>query len=364
MGDGGERRMTTAEDRINYLNIALMIVSCIAAYLVPFPLFLLAYAVLGPAHYLTEISWIHDRRFFLAGEPSPRTRRLTIAWLALVGVALAVMGYGVVAEELLHRAVSPVWEIGLFYLVFVAAALLAFRSKPAVAVGAIVLTGVGAALFSGSPWYGLIAFLIITIVHVLLFTGAFILFGALRSRSLSGLWSLLVFTVCTLSFFLLRPDHGAVGDLVRQSYAPFELLNGQLIGLFGLGSGSALSAIYESDAGAVVMRLIAFAYTYHYLNWFTKTSVIRWHEISKMRAGVIVALWIGAVALYAENYLLGFVVLYSLSVLHVMLELPLNHRTFAGIGGELARLMNPPVRVPAHTPPRKAQRRKRATTRR
>ena len=345
----------TAADRINYLNITLMIASCVAAYLVPFPLFLLAYAVLGPAHYLTEISWIHDRRFFLAGEPSPRTRRLTIAWLALVGCTLVVMGYGVVAEELLHRAVSPVWEIGLFYMVFVAAALLAFRSRPAVAIGAIVLSGIGAVLFSGSPWYGLIAFLIITIVHVLLFTGAFVLFGALKTRSLSGLWSLLVFMLCALSFFVLMPGHDPVGGLVRQSYAPFEILNQQLIGMFGLSAGMALPDIYESDAGAIVMRLIAFAYTYHYLNWFTKTSVIRWHAISKIRAGVILALWIGAVALYAENYLLGFVVLYSLSVLHVMLELPLNHQTFAGIGRELAKLMNPPAPMPATT--RKPQRR-------
>ena len=37
----------------------------------------------------------------------------------------------------------------------------------------------------------------------------------------------------------------------------------------------------------------------------------------------------------------------SLSVLHVMLELPLNHQSFAGIGRELASLFRP---VPAATP--------------
>src|SRR5882672_6216800 len=53
-----------ATDRINYLNIALMIGACIAAYVFPFELFLFSYAVLGPLHYLTEISWLHERNYF------------------------------------------------------------------------------------------------------------------------------------------------------------------------------------------------------------------------------------------------------------------------------------------------------------
>ena len=46
----------TAQDRLNYLNIGLMAASCAVAWFLPFELFLLAYAVLGPLHYLTEIS--------------------------------------------------------------------------------------------------------------------------------------------------------------------------------------------------------------------------------------------------------------------------------------------------------------------
>jgi hypothetical protein len=342
--------MTNAADRLNHLNSGLMVASCAAAFLLPFELFLLAYAVLGPLHYLTEISWIHDRRYFVDPERSARGRRRMTLWLALVGVTLAVMVYGLVAEKLLASAVSPAWEIGLFYLVFVAAALLISGSNEMVAAGVILLTGFGLLLFSGSPYYGLVAFLIITIVHVLLFTAAFILFGALKSRSRSGIVSVAVYAMCVAGIFLVAPASPAVGDFVRQSYAPFEILNAQLIQILGLGPGRALNEIYASPAGATVMRLIAFAYTYHYLNWFTKTSVIGWNRISKARAAAIVALWLGAVALYAQNYLLGFVVLYSLSVLHVMLELPLNHQSFAGIGRELLALRRPraaPVLAPA-----------------
>jgi len=335
--------MTAAEDRINHLNSGVMVASCVAAYAIPFELFLLAYAVLGPLHYLTEISWIHDRRYFVAGNEPTRGRGLILAWLALVGCTLAVMIYGLVAERLLGGAVSPAWEIGLFYLVVVAAALLIFRTDSTVAAIAIAVTGLGLLLFSGSPYYGLVAFLIITIVHVLVFTAAFLIFGALRTRSRSGLASIAVYALCLASFFLVVPGAPAVGDFVRQTYQPFETLNAQLIRILGLGPGTALREIYDSPAGGIVMRLIAFAYTYHYLNWFTKTSVIGWNRISKARAGVILALWIAALALYARDYLLGFIVLYSLSVLHVMLELPLNHQSFAGIGKALLAMLRKPA---------------------
>jgi hypothetical protein len=46
-------------------------------------------------------------------------------------------------------------------------------------------------------------------------------------------------------------------------------------------------------------------------------------------------------ALYARSYELGFVALYFLSVLHVMLEFPLNHQSFAGIAKELYAMARP-----------------------
>src|SRR5579863_9054605 len=67
-------------DRINYLNIGLMLVSCAIALYIPFELFLFAYAVLGPAHYFTEISWLQKRSFF--------TRTKNDFWLL---IALAIL---------------------------------------------------------------------------------------------------------------------------------------------------------------------------------------------------------------------------------------------------------------------------------
>jgi hypothetical protein len=336
---GTARDATKAGDRINDVNSALMVLSCIAAYAFPFELFLFSYAVLGPLHYLTEISWLHDRGYFVR-RPDARARAgLDRFWLVLVGVTLAVMLYGVVGEKVLGANVSPVWEIGLFYLVFVTAAVVGFVRNRVAAAATAVVAAAALALFARSPWFALIAFLLITIVHVLVFTAAFILLGALKSRSRSGFISLGVFAACIASFFVYAPDvTSGAGDFVRGSYASFEALNAQLIRLFGLGTGTTHAEIYASTAGLIVMRLIAFAYTYHYLNWFSKTSVIRWHAIPKRRTALILALWVAALVPFAFSYAAGFVALYLLSVLHVMLEFPLNHQSFVGIGKELGAL--------------------------
>ena len=54
-------------ERINYVNIGLMFASAALACLMPFEAFLGAYAVLGPLHYLTQISWLHDRGYYTTG---------------------------------------------------------------------------------------------------------------------------------------------------------------------------------------------------------------------------------------------------------------------------------------------------------
>src|SRR2546430_5445042 len=105
-----------------------MVGSCLLAYAFPFELFLFSYAVLGPLHYLTEISWLHDRKYFVQARRrgEARVRR---AWLVLVLLTLAIMLYGFLAEKVSSQNVSPAFEIGAFYLVFITASLVAFDRK-------------------------------------------------------------------------------------------------------------------------------------------------------------------------------------------------------------------------------------------
>ena len=317
-------------DAVERVNSALMAAACAAAFLAPFHVFLFAYAVLGPLHYLTEISWLHDRDYFA---PRRAPRRW---WLLLVGAAMAVLLYGYVSNDLLRRPVSPALEIGMVYLVFAAAAVLLYVRHPVNATALVLLVVVALALFSDARGYALLAYFIVTIVHVLLFTAAFVLHGALRRKSKAALLSLGVFSACVASFFVIRqPAAVAATAKIREVYGFFEPLNQQLLALLGFRG----EAVYDSALGLAVMRLIAFAYTYHYLNWFSKTSIIKWHHVPRARAAAIVVAWTAAVALYFVDYSLGLSVLYVLSLLHVLLEFPLNHQTFVGIGSELRALV-------------------------
>ena len=77
-----------------------------------------------------------------------------------------------------------------------------------------------------------------------------------------------------------------------------------------------------------------------------RTSVIGWHEISRLRMVAIIAFWLLAVGIYAWDYRIGFAVLLTLSLGHVILEFPLNHQTIWEIGKELGKRFRGNTRVP------------------
>jgi hypothetical protein len=305
----------TGPARLNVLNAGLMVVSSALAFALPFHLFLFAYAVLGPLHYLTEISWLHDRGYFASGG---RGRNW---WLGLVAVATGVLLLGYLTDA------PPKYEIAFVYLVLFTALMLHFVKHAASAVALVAVTAGGIALASASAAYFMFAYLLVTIIHVFVFTAMFVLHGALRTRSWSAIASLGVMIACAVGFFVVTPAATAPSASLRAVYDFFAPLNTQLLRIFGYSTRS----VFDSRGGAAVMRFIAFSYTYHYLNWFSKTSIIKWHEASRARAAAIVLLWIAAVATFAYDYRIGVSVLYALSLVHVMLEFPLNHRTWLAI---------------------------------
>jgi hypothetical protein len=81
----------------------------------------------------------------------------------------------------------------------------------------------------------------------------------------------------------------------------------------------------------MIQRFIAFAYTYHYLNWFSKTNIIRWHKVPKRWLYTALGLWVSSIALYIYDYKTGFLALFFLSIMHVFLEFPLNYQSLVQI---------------------------------
>ncbi|CAN5373913.1 hypothetical protein BH10BAC1_BH10BAC1_03870 [soil metagenome] len=317
----------TSSNGINYVNIGLMLISLVASYILPFEVFLFSYAVLGPLHYLTEISWLEKKNYFIKSRKD--------IWVFVVLVSFITIGLFNNESKLNYHVASFLFTGFLYGLIIL------YVDKIAIKLILLLLFFIisNNHYFNSYPNFPLLLFAIWlpTIIHVYFFTGGFILFGALKSKSTTGLISFVVFVLCAVICFIYIPENigMAVSEYGKKAYSFFKLLNTTLYSAFGFGDlESTDNALYYYPKSLAIMRFIAFAYTYHYLNWFSKTTIIKWNEISKQRMIIILLLWILSVVLYIFSYRIGFYALFLLSMLHVFFEFPLNHQTFIGIGKE------------------------------
>ncbi|MDO9001663.1 MAG: hypothetical protein Q7W45_17980 [Bacteroidota bacterium] len=311
---------------IHHLNSALIIISCIVAFYIPFELFLFSYGILGPLHYLTEIGWLHKKNYFTKG-------KYDFIFLVVACVILVYWNYnppknyGLTADIILYSLLSCI------AFVFIKDWLYRF------VIFALALIFVG--FLNNSPlFFTWVAVFLPTIIHVFIFTWAFMLYGVLKEKSLAGLISILILIACSVIIITIQPANlfYPVSEYAQKSYTQFGELNYRLINFFNLDQLTSIKQIFTTNAGFVIMRFIAFAYTYHYLNWFSKTSVIKWHLVPKKILIGTIAAWLISISLYIYDYNLGLQVLFFLSFLHVFLEFPLNIVSFTGIGKELAAL--------------------------
>lgn len=310
--------------------MGLMLLSCALAYFLPFELFLFSYAILGPLHYLTEIVWLHKKEYFSKGKYD---------YLLLGGLALLiyVVGYEISFETPRQHYM---WSAGVVYLAFVIAFALMLFSKLGsrfafIAIACFVLLVIDKKIESPASFIRLFGIFLPTLVHVFIFTGIFILVGALKNKQISSVLSLIVFLGCALSFFLFIPKTGyEASTYVQNSYQGFASVNVELARLLSFPKLDYLN-VYSSPYSIAIARFVSFAYTYHYLNWFSKTSVIQWHKIPKLQLSVIIGMWIIAIVLYGYSYAIGLKALYILSFMHVFLEFPLNHHSFLTVGKAL-----------------------------
>ena len=316
-------------DAVNYLNVGLILLSFWIALYIPFQLFLFSYAILGPGHYLTEISWLQKRRFFTKGSYDA----WVLAALAAVPSTFAVFTFGPMKQ--LGSSPKMAVVIGFAFgagLVFFLTEKLSGRLVGLALIGSVSFIAVNSSAFIAM----VLALFVPTLIHVYVFTGLFMLFGALKERRMSGYVTFFFFLLCPLLYLFIHPTKFDPSNYIVQSYwHGFSVLNTTLLGLGTPHTQAQMDdnvrRVFASDLGLVVMRFIAFAYTYHYLNWFSKTAIIKWHQVPARRLRAIGAIWIACIVLYLYNYAEGVKLLFCLSFLHVFLEFPLNHMSMVGI---------------------------------
>lgn len=316
--------------RSDVVHLGLMLAALGVAYLIPFELLLLAYAVLGPAHYLTEISWLHDRKYYLPH----RGFGLALALTALGAMFLA----------------SPYWYGVVVWGALVACATLAMegaRARIVVGGAGLALTALLAAL--QAP-FTVLAVLLPTLIHVSLFTLVFMLLGAFRSRS-PAQFALVGAYLAAVALILAAPP--TVGWVFPPLASQAEPSFGDIPGALGRVLG-----LPDLTLDARLMGLLSFVYAYHYLNWFIKAEVIHWNRIPRGRAIAIAALSAAATVFYFVDFALGFTVLLLISLMHVLLEFPLNSRSIRELAG--VALRRPPTPAPALAKAAPARRRRAA----
>lgn len=403
------------DDKINYLNIGLMFATAVFAFFAPFETFLLAYAFLGPLHYLTEISWLHDRQYFTKG-------KYDFIVLLVIGVLLSTVAF---AQDFGYK-----WEIYTYFSEMQLSSKLvvfALFSGMLFALVKNIFVKIVSCFFififvsgwlspenieenqSSTTVFALTS-LVPTLIHVYVFTGLFMLYGSLKSRSKSGLMAVVAVVILPLILVFVLPvnpkeswvssygknayfakgqgffntnveimDHFGILDEPKLTNKQFldSIVNSKTVNAgftpnekkrlndslqhkskepfvfyqpnderFGqtIAVRKALpvnpkdyfwNSVFFSTFGIMLMRFIAFAYLYHYLNWFSKTEVIRWHKVPKIRFFAVIVLWLSACGFYIYDYSLGLSVLFFLSFTHVLLEFPLNMVSIVGIGKEV-----------------------------
>lgn len=318
-----------------------MLMSVIVAFIFPFELFLFVYAFLGPLHYLTEINWLHKKQYFTTNKYD---------YIIIVVFTLLISVLFLLRSK--YRVYIPI----LTFFVFAASfGMVFFKTLRQKIIFAVLSGSAGIVLYYtfGKNFRLLFATLLPTIVHVFIFTGLFILLGALKSKSRTGIGSVIVFSLCAAAtlFIHVAINYSSVSEYIHGSYTAFRNVNRFMIGFLNVSHTNEIRTdmqvpayisdneipIYFSETGIRIMRFIAFAYTYHYLNWFSKTSVIQWHNTKKINLFFILALWIASVILYVCDYRTGLRWLYVLSLGHVLLEFPLNHRSFIDIKNQFIK---------------------------
>lgn len=322
---------------IDKINLGLIIVSFLLACMLPFELFLFSYAVLGPLHYLTETNWIIDKKYFVANN----YWKYLVLFGALVYSIPYIVSLPFVKNILNETAVQLLtvklsnYTNGIMFFVFINALVFLFTNKNKALWISLFITLIVSVFTLTSDIYTLINGLLLpTIIHVYLFTILFMIYGMQKTKNKIGKLNVCLMILLPLLLICIDTDIFSYhfSDTVKEIYVQnnFHYLNANLSKMLGVYDD--LKFFFYEKIDLKIQIFIAFVYIYHYLNWFSKTTIIGWHkQLTTKKSIVIIVVWVSILICYLYSYRLGLVVSIFLSVIHVMLEFPLNMITIKAL---------------------------------
>lgn len=314
--------------QVEKLNIFFIFLSALLAYFFPIELFLLAYAIMGPLHYVTEINWLHQKNYFFS---SSKWTWLILASLCALMLFIPHLGFTYWSNNSILNSIAKgvqEWSNSvLFFCLFLAFANQFLNGRVKRMLG--ILVGLfGLLYFRQYHAYNLLlGALLPTFIHVYLFTLLFMLYGAIKSNNSWGKISVILALFVPVIYVFL--PNSFMSYSIHESWLQTYSENGFYLISKSLAQALNLEAGFEHKTFQVpelkLMMFVAFMYLYHYLNWFSKTSIIKWNKnLDKKKGTLIIAIWGLSLLLYIYNFRLGFLASLFLSFLHVVLEFPLN----------------------------------------
>lgn len=303
---------------VDKLNIGLILFSFLIALFFPFELFLFSYAFLGPIHYLTEINWLHQKNYFI--KTNSKWMLLFVAFTTILTLILLLKNFDLIKSSNLFS-----YKILLLTGFFFSASLLFVKKNVQLLLSLLVSYIISLIFKQTIPvGYYFLGLFLPTIIHVYFFTFAFMLYGSLKNKSKYGFIAIISLLLIPFSivFLPLNELNYSISNSVFKTFeeSGFGKVSESIAWFFGIRELDLISVI-----GIKIQVFIAFAYTYHYLNWFSKTNIIGWKkDLSKQKIILLILIWIGSVGLYLYDFKTGLIALFFLSILHVFLEFPLN----------------------------------------
>jgi hypothetical protein len=310
-------------------NFLALLLSAVAASLAPLQVFIFVYAFVGPLHYLTEIAWLKKKDFYFGGGVVPERVYLAMA----VVLCLCVR-----ADVYAHRGIMG-YAIGFLVVL----SLGAFVKNPWVLLSVLAAGWVAKFFVHGLVFF--VAAIVPTILHVYVFTMMFMMSGVVREKrtTLLGLMNPVLLCLLPVTLVAARWSYPSPSRYWIDAEAGFAFLHGHLVRLLGHNLHPDATILADPMA-AGVLRFLAFVYLFHYLNWFAKTELLQWHKVSRRSWVWIAVLYAGSVGCYLWSFRVGFYLVNFFSMLHVVLEFPLNWHTGQFLGASATRLWSKPKR--------------------